>query len=321
MTVSEPSALLILPRLRVQNANAISSPLTWGVPAPTAFTGFVHALSRNLASQLDLELDGVAIVCHRFEPQVSRPAGRRAFTFNLTRNPLDKDGSTAAIVEEGRAHIDDISLVIGVRGAALYSGLDRKSIADDAWREAMKMRIAGGSILPPTRTCDGRYRGPELIEWLDTPEQQHAITRKISRSLLPGFALVSREAKLEQHLEWLRQSCPDSTSLDALLDLSRLNFDPPSENEREWSIRPKSGWLVPLPVGYAAISPLYAPGEVKSARDQTVPFRFVESVLSLGEWISPHRVENICDLLWYHESDLERGIYRCTTPAYSAQLS
>ena len=37
-------AVLLLPRLRVQNANAISSPLTWGFPPPSAFTGFAHAL-------------------------------------------------------------------------------------------------------------------------------------------------------------------------------------------------------------------------------------------------------------------------------------
>jgi CRISPR-associated protein Csy2 len=319
MSVSEPSALLVLPHLRIQNANAISSPLTWGFPAPTAFTGFAHALSLRLSSQLDLELDGVAIVCHHFEPQVTQPAGTGVYTFNLTRNPLDKDGSTAAIVEEGRVHLE-VTLVIGVRGAALYSGLRHKDIAEDAWGAAMSMRIAGGSILPPTQT-NWPHRGPELIEWLDTSERQRVITRKLSRTLLPGFALVSREAKLQQHFEWLRQSNPDCTTLDALLDLSRLNFEPPSDDVPEWTIRRKSGWLVPVPVGYAAISPLYQPGEVKNARDRTVPFRFVESLLTVGEWISPHRVENICDLLWYYDADPTKGIYRCTTPRYSAQLS
>ena len=44
-----PDGLLILPRLRVQNANAISSSHTWGFPAPTALLGFVHALERRLA--------------------------------------------------------------------------------------------------------------------------------------------------------------------------------------------------------------------------------------------------------------------------------
>jgi CRISPR-associated protein Csy2 len=32
-------ALLVVPRVRVQNANAISSPMTWGFPAITAAVG------------------------------------------------------------------------------------------------------------------------------------------------------------------------------------------------------------------------------------------------------------------------------------------
>ena len=41
-------ALLVLPRLRIQNANAISSPRTWGFPASSAFTGLMTALERRL---------------------------------------------------------------------------------------------------------------------------------------------------------------------------------------------------------------------------------------------------------------------------------
>ncbi len=48
MSVTDPEALLLLPRLSIQNANAISSPLTWGFPSPGAFTGFVHALQRRV---------------------------------------------------------------------------------------------------------------------------------------------------------------------------------------------------------------------------------------------------------------------------------
>ena len=40
MSALPPSpALLVLPRLRIQNANAISSPLTHGFPSMTAFLG------------------------------------------------------------------------------------------------------------------------------------------------------------------------------------------------------------------------------------------------------------------------------------------
>ena len=72
----------------------------------------------------------------------------------------------------------------------------------------------------------------------------------------------------------------------------------PHKVEWEASRRVK-GWLVPIPVGYAAISPLYAPGTVRNVRDNTVPVRMVESVLTMGEWVSPHRITQLAQLLWY----------------------
>ncbi|MDP0953515.1 type I-F CRISPR-associated protein Csy2, partial [Klebsiella pneumoniae] len=45
--MSEPDTLLVLPRLRIQNANAISGVFTWGFPAMTAFVGMMHALERK----------------------------------------------------------------------------------------------------------------------------------------------------------------------------------------------------------------------------------------------------------------------------------
>lgn len=41
------SSLILLRRLRVENANAIAG-VTWGFPAITHFLGFTHALSRKL---------------------------------------------------------------------------------------------------------------------------------------------------------------------------------------------------------------------------------------------------------------------------------
>ena len=91
------SGLIVLPHLRVQNANAISGPLSWGFPSPTAFTGFVHALERQFAAQLPEGFAGVGIVCHHFDPQVSQPAGKRHHVFCLSRNPVGKDGGASAL--------------------------------------------------------------------------------------------------------------------------------------------------------------------------------------------------------------------------------
>jgi CRISPR-associated protein Csy2 len=68
--------------------------------------------------------------------------------------------------------------------------------------------------------------------------------------------------------------------------------------------KPASGWLVPITTGFKAISPLYEPGEVANTRDPSVPFRFVESVYSVGQWLSPHRIRDINSIFWrYHQQD------------------
>lgn len=308
------SGLILLPRLRVQNANAISGPLSWGFPSPTAFTGFVHALERKLkqSGQLSDGFAGVGIICHHFEPQVSQPAGRRHKVFCLSRNPVGKDGGAPATIEEGRAHLE-ISLLIGVRD--YFSDAEGQYLAEDLQNAAYGMRLAGGSPL---------YR----------PGQRHAASwhpvagnladdsttfRKLRRRLLPGFALVQRDDLLKAHLAEMRQTAPASTALDALLDLSRLNFEPvvtPASADGQpatvdWQIRTKPGWLVPLPMGYAGISDLYDPGQVANTRDASTPFRFVESLYSLGEWVSPHRLQCFEQLLWTQEADAENGLYRC----------
>jgi CRISPR-associated protein Csy2 len=309
--MNAPEALLLLPRLRVQNANAISGPLTWGFPAVTAFTGFVHALQRQLGEEMDIQLDGVAIVCHRFEAQTSSPAGKRTRVFNLTRNPVGKDGSTAAIVEEGRIHLD-ISLLVGVSGAALYSGEDPQAIAERAWEIACSMRLAGGSVLPPTWASKERSK-PALYQWAGTAEGEQKISRQLALRLLPGFALIPREDLLGQQAAALRERDPSAGELEALLECSRMNIDPPDDTNGNWHVRSKPGWLVPIPVGYRSLS-AHAPGSVRNARDRSVPFHFVESLYSLGEWRSPHRFGDIRELLWYHQAETDTGLYRCVTP-------
>lgn len=309
--------LLVLPRLRIQNANAISSPMTWGFPAMSAFMGAIQALERNLPDDIRLIFEGVGVVCHRIEPQVTEGGFIKAF--HLTRNPIDKSGNTAAIVEEGRAHLE-ITLLIGVisDGEDLGS-LDRRQVlARQLFDQVQGMRIAGGSVMPSTG--QNRYR-PALISFDDDEEERNKQWSRLRRRLLPGFALVLRDDRLKAHTETLQAQDDNATTLDAWLDLSRLNHECRVETHKDkdgkeketvhWEIRrPYPGWLVPIPVGYGAISDLHQPGEVANARDPSVPFQFVESLYSVGEWVSPHRIQVPDDLMWVVENDLDRGVYR-----------
>ncbi len=328
MNQQHPQAILVLPRLRIQNANAIASPLTHGFPSITAFTGLIWALERKLTQAgIPLRLQAVGVVCHHHQEQVTQGYVR---SFNLTRNPVDKNGSTAAIVEEGRMHLE-ITLVLAVSEkrrpdapATLVQGNDAQlaSWAQIAGDTLASMRVAGGSVLP-SRPMPGKRVRPWITIVPDDAEAAATEFRQWRRQWLPGFALVGRDDLLAERLQHLRTTQPEATLLDAWLDAARFNHQPlPSANDTPapdgkvaWGdpLRPKgSGWVVPIPVGYAALTPQAHPaGTVRNARDATVPLRFVESVYSLGEWVSPHRLNSLTELLWQAETDPSRGLYRC----------
>ena len=84
-----------------------------------------------------------------------------------------------------------------------------------------------------------------------------------------------------------------------------------ADERADWAADSRPGWLVPIPVGYAALAGLHPPGVVAGARDPTVPFCFVESVYSIGQWISPHRLRSIDQLTWQAAYNPTTGVYRC----------
>jgi len=318
------TGVLVVPRLRIQNANAISSPLTWGAPAVSALLGTMQSLERSLGAELGLNFNGVGIICHGYEAQTTEGGFTRAF--RLSRNPVNADGSSASIVEEGRIHLD-VSLVFGVMGEVLSEDeATRQRVALAVADRLAGMRVAGGSVMPALPHSAGgpsaRQKIAQLLPLGPAGQEQTKAFRRWRLRWLPGFALVSRDDLLHSHHADLQATQPGASLLDAWLDLSRLNYraqraqaEHPRTGERietvTWQHDRPAGWIVPIPVGYAALSPLYDPGQVARARDDTTRFRFVESVYSLGQWISPHRLNSVQDLLWYSDHDKATGLYRC----------
>lgn len=307
------SKLLVLPHLQVQNANAVSSPLTHGFPSITAFLGLMWALERKAQTAgRDIRFKAVGVVCHDHQEQVTD--GGFVKSFRLTRNPVGKDGGTAAIVEEGRIHLD-LSLVFAVHGVRWNREPERE--AEDLATVAdllAGMRIAGGSLLPPHPAWRHRYL-PQIVDMSGTDEDRAAKFRKLCLRLLPGFTLVARDDLIDTRLAELHTAQPGATRLDAWLSLSRINWrhDPAAaDGTGEWVHDRKGlGWVVPIPVGYGALGELHPPGTVANARDADTPFRFVESLYSAGQWVSPHRIKQPEQLLWYADSQPEQGLYRC----------
>lgn len=318
MTMNKPRHLLVLPRLRVQNANAISSPLTWGFPAMSGFVGFMHALERRLSDAHYLEFHQVGVVCHRHEILAS-PNSYNEKQFHLTRNPIHKaslinrDGSltSPAIPDDGRMHLD-ISLIFAVSGdnCALDEAA-RAELARDIHEEVCGMRLAGGSVFGAQ--TGHKNDEPRLVSLPDNADEYEKAFRRLRRCLLPGFALVLNEKALTDRQTDLHARGAASDRLNAWLDFARLHRDCRIDSENDihrWEIRSSPGWQVPIPIGYGALGDLHEPGEVANTRDTTTPFRFVESLYSIGQWVSPHRLNRPEALLWYVDNDVTRGIYR-----------
>jgi len=303
--------ILVIPRLRVQNANAISSALTHGFPSMSAFTGLMWALERKThAKGIDVMFNAVGVVVHDFDEQTTDDYFAK--TFRLTRNPVAKDGSTAAIVEEGRMHMT-ISLVFAVQCQNLTDHEQAQNLALEIKQIVETMRVAGGTVLP--NSWPQKRFTPYMLPISSDDESRFAQFAKLKRHLLPGFALVERQDLLDERFASMQNDDPNCTRLDAWLSVARLNYrwvsDTEDSEKGKWQ-HDRQGAIVPIPLGYGSLTDLQEKGTVANARDMTTDFQFVESLYGIGQWISPHRIEEVQQLLWYPEFQPDLGVYRCS---------
>ncbi len=284
--------ILILSHIKVQNANALSSPFSIGFPAMTAWLGATHALQRKLNTDgfKDLRFNAVAVVSHHADSQTHKGVGDFVHSIVGTSNPLDKDGKRPAFIEEARVHLD-VSLLIE------YDGLDRDDKERFETRVAhhlkSRMKLAGGDIL--------QYRSIETLKVNSRDEKQLANVR---RKLMPGYALVERRDLM---IEAMKQGLD---SVDALLDYLVIHNSCEQKSEKVlWTKKRKaSGWIVPIAVGFQGISEL---GFAKNQRDTHTPHRFAEAVVSLGEFKMPYKIDSLDEILWRYSVDKERDLYLC----------
>ena len=296
------SSLILLRRVRVENANAIAG-LTWGFPAITHFLGFAHALSRRLTETHGLRIDGCAVVSH--EHQVHAHTSGRDYQFALTRNPLTREANTASFNEEGRMHMT-VSLLLECHGEIPNGEYGQRGLAEYLSQVCPTLRLAGGIVVDI-----------EAITVMAMPSTDREM-RRLQWQLMPGFALRDRSNWLAQHHQTLLENHPDATLLDAWLDFAALKIQaemPEDGNLREgepadWHVVPKPnpGYLVPLMTGYQRISELYAPGVVENARDAETPFAFTEAVYGVGEWCGLHRIRSLDEIFWRYRTT-ETGYY------------
>jgi len=296
------STLILLRRIRVENANAVAG-LTYGFPAITHFLGFTHALSRILTETQGLKLDGCAVVSH--QQQIHAHTSGRDYQFALTRNPLTREAKTASFNEEGRMHMT-VSLLLECHGEIPNGEYGQRDLAAYLSQVCPTLRMAGGIIVDI-----------QNISVMAMPASVQEMGR-LQWQLMPGFALRDRSSWLGDHHQTLLEHDPNATLLDAWLDFAALKMQAATPEEGDiqegdparWHYVPKPnpGYLVPLMTGYQRISELFAPGVVANARDTETPFAYTEAVYGVGEWCGLHRIRSLEEIFWrYHTT--ETGYY------------
>lgn len=286
---------LLFDHVKVHNANAISSPLTYGFPAISGFLGAIHALSRKIESENPIYLDGVLIACHECDVQVYRPNNYADYTFRLTRNPLAKNGSTRSIIEEGRVHLD-VSLLVEVKiedRETLDDADEQQAFIQQMKQKLYQQRVAGGQVVDI-----------ESVALYSASESN----KNLINALLPAFVLVEAPQDLQDITAELQQQDPNATALDALIETAMLHHHPQEKDHwQTTSVKQGRGWLVPLHLGYQAISPLFSAGKVEHARSNEHATQFVECIYGLGKWVFPLRLkESLSQAFWrYKCSELQ----------------
>ena len=300
--IGDIKRVLLLPHIKVHNANALSSPFTIGFPAMTAWLGAVHALQRKInATNFDnVNFNGVAVISHDMELQTKIGQGDFVHSIVVSKRPPSTKkeltdfnaGSAPSFIEEARCHLD-ISLLIEYAG---ISKDDEETLIEQVTHQLnASMKIAGGDILS--------FQKPTLhrIDEGDDIELQ-----EIVRKFMPGYAIIERR---ELMIDAMKQG--QDTTIDALLDYLAIHHSCEQDDAGNvtWtSQRKTSGWIVPIATGFHGITEL---GQAKNQRDPDTPHRFAESVVTLGEFRMPHRIHSLDEILWRYHTDLGKNLYLC----------
>lgn len=286
---------LLLPRLEIQNANAMSSTCTIGFPAMTAWLGAVHALERKLkeAGFPKLHYSGTAVSCHAFELQVYRGPGDWKNSIIGVAKPLQKKGVkfvTPPFIEEPRVHLT-VSLLLETSDVETY---EIPHFMKTLKRLLPSMKWAAGDLL--------RCEAPAIL----TRSPDATDDREILYQLMPGYVLIERRDLLEDTMS------AGQESLDALLQNLSIHHQARRDKTGHvtgWETgRSNAGWIVPIAVGFKGLTPL---GHMKNQRDPKPLHRFAEPVLTLGEFRLPMRFQFIEDILWHYDYEEDAALYLC----------
>ncbi len=281
--------ILLIPNIKIHNANALSSPYTVGFPAMTAWLGFMHALERKLKTSefCEVKFKGLIVSCLDMDLQTYKGKGDYVHSIKATSNPLDKSGKRSSFIEEARCDLEitlAIECEIGV--------IDYEKFTQLIDNKLHTMKIASGDIMSfkPSQHKEVDNHNP----------------RELTKYLMPGFCLVTRQDLMKQSM--LEGKDAIDAMLDYLITTSDIHVDENHKITKSKASKKEQGWIVPIAIGYQGISEI---GQLKNARDETTPHRFAESMVTLGEFKMPYHFESIDEMIWRYQEYQGDNLYLC----------
>jgi len=281
--------ILLIPNIKAHNANALSSPYTIGFPAMTAWLGFMHALERKLKDTefSEVKFKGLVVSCLDMDLQTYKGKSDYVSSIIATSNPLDKAGKRPSFIEEARCDLE-VTIAIECETLAIDYGKFTQFIDD----KVHTMKLASGDITS-FKPC--QYK-----------EIDNNNPRKLTKYLMPGYCLVSRQELMQTSMKEGKDSI--DAMLEYLTTTTNVEIDENHKVKKSKPSRKEEGWIVPIAIGYQGISNL---GVLKNARDETTPNRFAESVVTLGEFKMPYHFETVDEMIWRYQEYKEDDLYLC----------
>jgi CRISPR-associated protein Csy2 len=287
---------LTITNLKIEEANAFSSPYTVGFPAITAFLGFMHRLQRELSKDFtDLKLNKIGIICNDFDLRVYKDSQMYNSSLSVIekRHPLLGNGKTDSFIESPLCNLE-VTLLMEYDGVKKLE--ETNFIADVEFLLSSKLKIAGGNIVS--------YKNI-FLKRID--EESENDDKKFLRSLNKGFSIINRRFLIENDM--IQNS---TNAFDSVISFIQINTKASIDEKEvvEWTRSKKlnNGWFVPISVGYQGLDTLK---HVKNQRNNDYLHRFAEAIVTLGEFVMPYRLDSIDQMLWQYEYDEINNLYIC----------
>lgn len=294
---------ILISKISIEDANALSSPYSIGFPSMTAWLGAVHALQRNLREQGydNICLPATAVSCHNIDVRSHKEAGSSNHVLFGKRFPNKKDGKGASFIVDATCDLN-VSLLIE------YENLSANRISnllEDIERILMfDMNLASGNV-----TSIQKLEYLSFDEDLDEDEQLSPILRK----LMLGHVMIERRDLLQKYMDQGKDALDSIlTVLTTTSTAQRIKIDTDENTEKiVWNTyNQEPGWIVPISIGFKGISP--ASKAINQRKENpNAEHVFAESIVTLGQFVMPYRIDSLEQLLWRYNFDVKNKLYLC----------